>query len=65
MSKYSSLRALMAVAAVEDMKIHQLDIKTAFLDGVLEADVDVEQADGYQEGGPGIGCHLHRALCGL
>ena len=47
------------------MKSHQLEIKTAFLNEALEDDVYVEQPDGYQEGGPSIGCHLHRALYAL
>ena len=64
-SKYSTLRALMAVAAVEDLEVHQLDIKTAFLNGVLQEEVYIEQPTGYHEGGPDIGCHLHRALYGL
>ena len=28
-SKYATLRALLAVAAVDDLEVHQLDIKTA------------------------------------
>ena len=47
------------------MKSHQLEIKTVFLNEALEEDVYVEQPDGYQEGGPSIGCHLHLALHGL
>ena len=64
-SKYSTLRALMAVAAVEDLEVHQLDIKTAFLNGVLQEEVYIEQPAGYHEGGPDIGCHLQKALYGL
>lgn len=64
-SKYSTLRALLAVAAVEDLEVHQLDIKTAFLNGILEEEVYIEQPAGYKEGGPDLGCHLHKALYGL
>ncbi|KAK9822062.1 hypothetical protein WJX74_004518 [Apatococcus lobatus] len=64
-SKYATLRALLAVAAVEDLEVQQVDIKTAFLNGILEEEVYIEQPTGYQEGGPGIGCHLHKALYGL
>jgi hypothetical protein len=47
------------------MELHHLDIKTAFLNGKLEEDVWVEQPAGYEEGGPGMACHLDRALYGL
>ena len=53
---YSTLRALMAVAAVEDMEVHQLGIKTAFLNGILEEEVYVERPAGYHEGAADIGC---------
>ncbi len=43
-SKYSTLRTLMAVAAVENLKVHQFDIKTAFLNGILEEEVFIELA---------------------
>ena len=45
--------------------MHQLDIKTAFLNGILEEEVYIEQPAGYKEGGPDLGCHLHKALYGL
>ena len=64
-SKYSTLRALLATVAVQDMELHQLDIKTAFLNGELEEDVYVEQPPGYKEGDASAACHLNRALYGL
>lgn len=63
-SKYSTLRAVLAIAAAEDLEIHQLDIKTAFLNGDLEEDVWCEQPQGY-ESGKGMACHLHKSLYGL
>ena len=63
-SKHATLRALLARVAHHDMELHQLDIKTAFLNGELEEEVYVEQLPGYAGGGAGKVCRLHRALYG-
>lgn len=43
----SALRVLMARAAEEDWKIHQIDFKQAFLNATLHEDVHIEIPEGY------------------
>ena len=56
---------MLALAATQDLEIHQLDIKTAFLYGELEEDVWIQQPPGYETGGPNVACHLRKSLYGL
>ena len=64
-SKYATLRALLAVVAARDLDLHQLDIKTAFLHGQLEEEVWIEQPPGFPTADSSQSCRLHRALYGL
>jgi Reverse transcriptase (RNA-dependent DNA polymerase) len=64
-SKYTTVRTLIALAAAEDLELHQVDIKTAFLHGELEETIYMQQPPGYEEGGPGIACKLNKSLYGL
>jgi len=64
-SKYTTYRALMAKATAEDLEIHHIDIKTAFLQGELEEEVYIQQPPGFEEGSSSVSCYLHKALYGL
>ncbi|KAJ9520572.1 hypothetical protein QJQ45_007425 [Haematococcus lacustris] len=63
-SKHATVRALLAVAAAEDMELEHLDVKTAFLNGKLEEVIYMHQSAGYEDGSGRV-CRLHRALYGL
>jgi hypothetical protein len=47
--RYSTVRTLLAVAARRDLRVHQMDVDTAFLYGVMteEPDIYVQVPDGY------------------
>ncbi len=64
-SKYATLRTLLAFVAADDLELHQLDIKTAFLNGDIDEDIYLKQPPGYEEGTSNLVCHLRRALYGL
>ncbi len=64
-SKHSTLRALLSLVAVEDLELQQLDVKTAFLNGVLEEEIYMVQPPGFEEGGKNVVCKLLKALYGL
>src|SRR5713226_1564734 len=63
---FESLQLLLALAALENWEIHQMDVKLAFLNGVLNEEIYMEQPQGFiaaeQENKV---CQLKRALYGL
>ena len=64
---YRTLRMIAAVAARHGLRLRQFDIKTAFLNGVLEVEVYVRPPAGfkYLAGGPGRVQRLRRAMYDL
>ena len=42
-ARYASIRTVMAIVVEMGWKIHQMDVKTAFLNGILEEEVDIER----------------------
>jgi len=65
-TKFTSIRCILALAALEDMEIHQMDVKTTFLNGKLEEEIYMEQLQGFvHQGGEHLVCKLHKSLYGL
>ncbi|CAI7892782.1 unnamed protein product [Closterium sp. NIES-53] len=61
---YVTARVLLAIAAALDLDPMQLDVKNAFLHGVLDRDLDMEQPSYYEDGTPHV-CKLVKSLHGL
>jgi hypothetical protein len=57
-------RVLFSIVASEDLELLQLDIKTAFLHGVLDEEIYMEQPEGFDEDGECV-WRLVKALYGL
>jgi Reverse transcriptase (RNA-dependent DNA polymerase) len=46
-TRFESLQLLLALAVLEDWEIHQMDIKSAFLNGLLDEEIYMEQPQGF------------------
>jgi hypothetical protein len=65
-ARYTSIRTIIALAAKMKWKLHQMDVKTAFLNGVIKEEVWIEQPQGFEvEDRKSHVCKLKKALYGL
>jgi len=65
-SRKDSLRIVMALVAHYDLELHQMDVKTAFLNGDLDEDVFMKQPEGFiPEGQEHLVCKLKKSIYGL
>ena len=48
-ARYTSIISVIALVSVMKWKIHQMDVKTAFMNGVVEEEVYVEQPLGFEK----------------
>ncbi|KAK8680565.1 hypothetical protein V6N13_109507 [Hibiscus sabdariffa] len=63
---FKSIRILLAIAAIHDYEIWQMDVKTAFLNGKIEEDVYMTEPEGFvTPGNAGKVCKLQRSIYGL
>ncbi len=64
--KWVSIHILLALAACLDLEVHQMDVKTAFLNEDLEHVIYMEPPPGCADfGSPGIIWKLEKSLYGL
>ena len=64
----TSIRVLAQKAAQNNLIVHQMDVKTAYLRAPFEDEIDIEQPEGYEFQSKGNGklvCKLKKSLYGL
>ncbi|TQE12286.1 hypothetical protein C1H46_001939 [Malus baccata] len=65
-SSKDSMRVVMALVAHFDLELHQMDVKTAFLNGDLEECIYMKQPTGFVERGKeNMVCQLNKSIYGL
>ena len=65
-SKKDSFRIVMAIVAHLNLELHQMDVKTTFLNGDLEEEVYMEQPEGFvKENENKLVCKLKKSIYGL
>ncbi|GJW99868.1 retrovirus-related pol polyprotein from transposon TNT 1-94 [Tanacetum coccineum] len=65
-TRITSIRMILAIAALRNLEIHQMDVKTAFLNGDLEEEIYMNQPEGFiAPGQEGKVCRLVKSLYGL
>jgi hypothetical protein len=62
--KYKSLRLLLALAAIKDWEVKQMDVQTAFLNAEIKEEVYMQQPQGFSNGDKNIACKLIKTLYG-
>ena len=65
-ARYTSMRSLLALANTQDLEIHQMDVKTAFLNGSLDCEIYMSQPEGFVDPDrPNHVCKLKKSIYGL
>ena len=67
-SRLAVIRAVLAIIKKYDLEVHQMDVKTAFLNGILEDEIYMEIPDGLEcdpEDRKTKVCKLQKSLYGL
>ena len=65
-ARIATIRLLIALASIYKFEIHQMDVKTAFLNGELNEEIYMEQPEGFvMKGQENKVCKLIKSLYGL
>jgi hypothetical protein len=65
-ARLTTIRVLLSLATSYGLLVHQMDVKTALLNGELEEEIYMDQPDGFvSKGQEGTVCKLLKSLYGL
>lgn len=56
---------VLALAAIEDLELHSIDISYAFTNSDIDVEIYINQPEGFKQGGRNLVCKLHKSLYGL
>ena len=66
MAQYTSIRSIIVIASAMGWNLHQMDVKTTFLNVIVEQEVNIEEPEGFVvHGKESHVCKLKKALYGL
>jgi len=63
-ARISSFRFILSLAVQNDLKVHQMDVKTAFLNGTINEEIYMNLPQGVSINGENV-CKLNKAIYGL
>ena len=65
-AEYTSIRTIIVIASAMGWKLHHMDVKATFLNGIIKEEVYIEQPEGFIVlGKESHVCKLKKALYGL
>ena len=62
-ARMEGVRTLLAYVAYKGFKVYQMDVKSAFLNGILEEEVYIEQPEGFVDENGEITRNKERLVC--
>ena len=63
-ARLTSIRVLMQIAVQHDLLLHQMDVKTAYLNANIDYEIYIEQPQGFKKGENRV-CYLNKSIYGL
>jgi len=61
----STIRIVLALAAIEDMELRSIDISYAFTNSDIDVEIYMAQPQGFKQGSKNLVCKLNKSLYGL